>query len=106
MIPIDSTIHSLNIGMYIRSSFEGIHKKNNERKKSKKKKTKKKILVLKLGLGIVALCIESKFTKVILTAIFEWCSLTWSSCDGRCFKHAQVPIVEAKFCKVEIASLT
>lgn len=65
MIPMDSTIHSLNIGMYIRSYFEGIYKKNNERKKSKKKK-----IVLKLGLGIVALCIESKFTKVILTATF------------------------------------
>ena len=35
-----------------------------------KEKTKKKKLVLKLGLGIVALCIESKFTKVILTATF------------------------------------
>lgn len=42
MIPIDSTIHSLNIEMYVRSSFEGIHKKNNERKKSKKKKQRKK----------------------------------------------------------------
>lgn len=42
MIPIDSTIHSLNIGMYVRSSFEGIHKKNNERKESKKKKQRKK----------------------------------------------------------------
>lgn len=70
MIPVDSTIHSLNIGMYIRSYFEGIYKKNNERKKSKKKKQREKKLVLKLGLGIVALCIESKFTKVILTATF------------------------------------
>lgn len=42
MIPMDSTIHSLNIGMYIGSYFEGIHKKNNERKKSKKKKQRKK----------------------------------------------------------------
>lgn len=42
MIPIDSTIHSLNIGMYIRSYFEGIYKKNNERKKIQKEKTKKK----------------------------------------------------------------
>ena len=39
---MDSTIHSLNIGMYIGSYFEGIHKKNNERKKCKKKKQRKK----------------------------------------------------------------
>ena len=39
---MDSTIHSLNIGMYIRSYFEGIYNKNNQQKKSKKKKERKK----------------------------------------------------------------
>ena len=41
MIPMDSTIHSLNIGMYIRNYFEVIYKKNNERKNPKRKNKEK-----------------------------------------------------------------